>query len=370
MKILITGACAVSARSVLRSLKSSDKFRDAEFVGWDMCNLLYGVYEGIFDRIYQVPAVSDARYRDVAEKILKEEKPDAVVVVPEVEVLYWSKNPFPGVAYIVPPPKFSSLVISKNRLFSALAGTGLVPKFAMVSTEEIESENFENPLGYPCWIRDGDAGTASGKGSFKATCLEDLRAWVKINRGIGVFQLSEFLPGGNYGCFCLFKNGRLLKIAQAERIEYIMAKVAVSGITGNTSKGRLLNDERIKRNALAVIEKICGQTGETMNGLVVVDMKANGNGEPIATEINIRHVAFSSSFAAAGFNISEYQVLAALNRDAEISAEQEMTFPQGNLILRDVDGLPIYVKSPIALHLGECVRRDMIYTPPPHSGMR
>ena len=58
MKILITGACAVSARSVLRSLKMSGKFGGSEFVGWDMCNLLYGVYEGVFDRIYKVLAGS------------------------------------------------------------------------------------------------------------------------------------------------------------------------------------------------------------------------------------------------------------------------------------------------------------------------
>ncbi len=42
MKIVVTGACAVSARNVLRSLKMSEKFKDAEFVGWDMCSILYG----------------------------------------------------------------------------------------------------------------------------------------------------------------------------------------------------------------------------------------------------------------------------------------------------------------------------------------
>ena len=69
MKVIITGACAVSARSVLRSLKMSPLFESTEFVGWDMCNLLYGVYEGIFDRIYKVPAVSDVSYRAVVEDI-------------------------------------------------------------------------------------------------------------------------------------------------------------------------------------------------------------------------------------------------------------------------------------------------------------
>ena len=354
MKILITGACAVSARSVLRSLKMSAKFSNSEFIGWDMCNLLYGVYEGVFDRIYKVPAVSDASYRKVAEDILKKEHPDAVIVVPEVEVLYWSEHPF-DYPHIVPPARFSRLVISKERLFGALEDTNLVPKSQSFSRVSLMSENFVNPLGFPVWIRDGSAGTASAKGAFKATCNEDLRAWVMINQGIGQFQLSEFLPGGNFGCFCLFNHGKLVKMAQAERIDYIMAKVAISGITGNTSKGRLINNDKIKKVALDAIDRIVKQTNEEMNGLVVVDMKGDKDNNPIITEINIRHVAFSSSFAAAGFNLSEFQLLLALNRADEVPSEVEKQFPKGNYILRDVDGSPIYISEHKDLFVGEFV---------------
>ncbi len=354
MKLLITGACAVSARSVLRSLKMSDKFKNAEFIGWDMCTIEYGIYEGLFDRLYKVPSVASSAYPEVAAKILLDEKPDVAIIVPEVEVLYWSEHPF-DVPHIVPPASFSQIAISKEKLFDFFKDTGLVPKNCTCSNEDILSLDFENPLGYPCWIRDGAAGTASGKGSFKATCVEDLRAWVAINRGVARFQLSEFLPGGNFGCFCLFKNGKLIKIAQAQRIEYIMAKVAVSGITGNTSKGKLLNDEAIKRVALEAIQRLCEYTGDVMNGLVVVDMKGNSLNQPVVTEINIRHVAFSSSFAMAGFNISEAQALLALNRDDEVPPEEEKLFPPGNLILRDVDGAPIFVAEEVNLNVGDCI---------------
>lgn len=352
MKILITGACAVSARSVLRSLKMSEKFKNVEFIGWDMCSLLYGVYAGEFDKIYKVPAVSDSSYRDIAQKILDDEKPDAVIVVPEVEVLYWSKDSF-DVPHIVPPAKFAELVISKERLFNALAGTDLVPEYVNIASSEIMAPDFRNPLGYPVWIRDGAAGTASAKGAFKAESLDELQAWVKINPQTTQFQLSQFLPGRNLGCFCLFKDGKLIKMAQAQRIEYIMAKVAVSGITGNTSKGKLLNEGKIKDVALKAIDILCDITGEKMNGLVVADMKEDENGNPVLTEINIRHVAFSSSFAMAGQNIAEAQLLLALNRDDEVQGDVEKQYPKGNLLLRDVDGAPIYIEREYDLKLGE-----------------
>lgn len=344
MKVLITGACAVSGRSVLRSLKLSPIFAGAEFIGWDMGALLYGFYAGVFDRMYKVPAVSADDYEMVARRIIAIEKPDLAIIVPEVEVLYWSDKEL-GIPCLLPPPAFSHLAISKERLFDALKSTSLVPKHLSVSASEIFSETFENPLGYPLWIRDGAAGTASAKGAFMARSRADLRAWVQINNGIDQFQLSEFLPGNNYGCFCLFKNGRLMKMCQAQRIEYIMAKVAVSGITGNTSKGKLLNDPKIRDVALRTIDTLCQKTGEQMSGLVVIDMKCNGEGHPIVTEINLRHVAYSSLFAMAGFNISEYQALLALGRDDEVSTEVEKIFPKGNYMLRDVDGEPLYFEE-------------------------
>lgn len=357
MKILITGACAVSARSVLRSLKMSKLFGSAEFIGWDMCSLLYGVYANVFDRLYKVPAVNDPSYLDVVRVILDKEKPDVAVIVPEIEVLFWTHHKL-GIPCLLPPPKFAEIAISKERLFEALSGSGLIPKSYNVSSSDIEDEAFDCKLGFPVWIRDGSAGTASAKGAFKANSNEDLRAWVQINKGITHFQLSEFLPGNNYGCFCLFKNGQLIKICQAQRIEYIMAKVALSGITGNTSKGKLLNDENIKHVALESISRLCHITGEKMNGLVVVDMKCNAAGYPIITEINLRHVAYSSIFAAAGFNISEYQLLLALDRDDEIPLDIEKIFPKDNYMLRDVDGEPIYIEKLNEIKTGDFIAKS------------
>lgn len=354
MKFLITGACAVSARSVLRSLKMSDIFKDSEFIGWDMCGLLYGVYVHDFDRMYKVPAVTDDSYEEVARGILERERPDAVIVVPEVEVLYWAQHKF-DVPHIVPPADFAAIAISKEKVFDILMKSGLVPKSVPVSSALLLEATKGNPLGYPVWMRDASAGTASAKGAFMAHSLEEMQAWAMINPLTKKFQLSQFLPGRNLGCFCLFKDGKLIKMAQAERIEYIMGKVAVSGITGNTSKGKLLNEKKISDTALSAIDLICQHTGDRMNGLVVVDMKEDEHGKPFVTEINIRHVAFSSSFAMAGQNIAEAQLLLALDRDDEVPGTVTKDYPPENLILRDVDGPPIYVPHPAPLAVGSYV---------------
>ena len=79
MKIIITGACAVSSRSVVRSLRKSATFKNSEFVGWDIANNLHGLYEGLFDRIYKVPAVDSPEYYEVVKSIIEEEKPEEAV---------------------------------------------------------------------------------------------------------------------------------------------------------------------------------------------------------------------------------------------------------------------------------------------------
>lgn len=354
MKVIITGACAVSARNVLRSLKMSEKFKNATFVGWDMCSILYGVYSKDFERLYKVPGVSDPSYREVVKAILEKEKPDAIMVIPEVEVLYWAKNPF-AIPHLVPDAAFCEIAISKRNLFKILEGTELIPVSYDIKRTDAFDDKYTLPLDYPMWVRDAAAGTASGKGSFLAHNLRELRAWVVINDGIDTFQLSEYCPGGNYGVLCLFEKGRLLKVAIAERIEYIMGKVAVSGITGNTSVGRFLNDEAIKKNALDAIDRVCQATGSTMNGVVVVDMKADKNGVAKVTEINIRYVAYNCLLASAGFNLAEYHLLTTLGRSNELPPDKEMVFPANNRFLRDVDGLPIYVSDFKMIEMGQYV---------------
>ena len=351
-RILITGACGVTSRSVVRSLNKSSIFgQKCEFIGTDVCYNEYGIYEGLYKKVYKVPYFNDPDYRKIMEKIIKENEIEYAILIPEPEVLYWSENPF-KVKFLKIPAGFARKVLSKKSLYDTLCGKSYIPKYQILSREDMMNpKNID--LSYPLWIRDFAEGTTSGKGSLKATCYDDVKAWAIINKGINNFMLSEYLPGRNLACFTLFHNGKLLKYGVAQRIDYLMGKVAVSGITGNTSKGKLLNYDKPLDVAYDAIMNIISQTGEIMNGLVVTDLKENANGEPIITEINIRHVAFTSTFANAGLNFSEYQMLILTGQEHLISSELTKLFPEDNIMLRDVDGLPIYMEHYTNLTIGD-----------------
>lgn len=353
IRILVTGACGVTSRSVVRSLNKSEIFAGkCNFIGTDVCYNEYGIYEGLYKRVYKVPYFNSEAYRPLMEKIIEENKIEYAILIPEPEVLYWSEHPF-NVKFLRIPPKFSKKVLSKRSLYETLTEKSYIPKFQILSHEKMLSSEESITLSYPLWIRDYSEGTTSGKGSLMATNYDDVKAWAVINKGIPSFMLSEYLEGRNLACFTLFHNGKLIKYGVAQRIDYLMGKVAVSGITGNTCKGKLLNDKHVFDIAYDAVMSVATKTGETMNGLVVTDLKENAVGEPIVTEINIRHVAFTSTFANAGLNFSEYQLLCLMGRESDIPSNLTMVFPEDNCMLRDVDGLPLYLEHYSQLEEGK-----------------
>jgi hypothetical protein len=353
MRILITGACGVTSRAIVRSLRLSQKLPDLYLLGTDICDNPYGLYEGLLDKIYRVPRVTETDYQRCMEDLCRTERLDAAIIVPELEVLYWSGGGLP-IPVALPPPKFCQIAVSKKRLYETLAGEGLVPSFRICSRDELLTGAPAEPISFPCWIRDFSEGTSSGKGSFLARRFDEVGAWVALNSGIRQFMLSEFLPGRNFACHLLYDRGKIVKIASYERIEYFMARTAMSGITGNISKGRLINDERLAIAADAAVASILRKTNETMHGLVAVDFRESSDTKPLITEINLRHVAATYSFAAAGFNLAEAQLLLTLRRRDELGA-REATYPERNIILRDIDGAPIWLPDYKELVVGESV---------------
>ena len=81
--------------------------------------------------------------------------------------------------------------------------------------------------------------------------------------------------------------GVLLKIGCYERLEYFGGRLIVSGVSGNISRGRLVNDERLPATGEQAIRTIAGRSGEAAHGLFTVDFREAADTSPQITEINI-----------------------------------------------------------------------------------
>jgi hypothetical protein len=352
LNVLITGACGVTPRAIARSLRLSPAFADARLVGADRGGNWYGFYEGLYERVYRVSQPGDPGFEDLIASICREEEIDAAIVGPEAEVRFWSGREYP-VPTLLPPPGLVEIAISKGKLYDALRESGLVPRFSIVSRDDLLERKLELD-GAPVWLRDHSEATSSGIGSLKVTQAEEAYAWAYLNPAIPSYMVAEHLPGRNVAACLLFHDGELLKAACYERLEYFMGHLAASGVTGNINRGRLINDERARILAEQAVRIVADLAGEDASGLLTVDLREDATGALKVTEINVRHVAATSALAAGGANMAGAQLLATLGRLDEIG-ETVPRFPDDNVILRDIDGAPIWLTGYRELVVGEHV---------------
>ncbi|HLX31745.1 MAG TPA: hypothetical protein VKR79_03135 [Gaiellaceae bacterium] len=351
MNVLITGACGVTPRAIARSLRMSPVFRDARLVGIDRGGNWYGFYEGLYERVYRVSQPGDSGYAELVGEICGAEKIAAAIVAPEAEVLFWSRREFP-VPVLLPPPGLVEIAISKRKVYDALRDSGIVPSYGIVAREDLLERRGLDLDGAPVWLRDYSEASSSAKGAIAVTEPEEAYAWAYLNPEIQSYMVAEHLPGRNLACSLLFHEGKILKAGCYERLEYLMGHLAASGISGNISRGRLVNDERACALAEQAVRLVAEQQGETPHGLLTVDFREDRTGALKVTEINVRPVAATSALAAGGANFAEAQLLATLGRLDEIG-EVVPHFPDDNVILRNIDGEPLWLTGYRDLVVGE-----------------
>jgi len=346
--ILVTGVGGPTPRSFVRAVNQSvgNESKEYRFIGVDCNPLAYGLYDRtLFDVSYVVPRANQSGYWEKINEIIINENIDGAVVLPEVEVLEWSKNRDKlksSVKVHLPDFKLANTLVNKHRLHDLLADTEWVPRFSRVDPENYDYKKLSAEVGNVFWIRSTVG--SSGLGSLKIESETALAQWISINDGVDEFIATEYLPGRNLACKMLYFDGRLTRTACAERVHYIMAKVAPSGITGNTSFGRLINEPNLVDISEETLNFISEKVGRELNGIFTVDFKEDINGVPKITEINIRHVAFTSSIAAGGANLPADTLNMLFN--GSLSPERlDYEYEEGLIFLRDVDSLPIIMKE-------------------------
>ena len=347
MKILITGVGGPTPRSFVNALRLYGSYTDYEFYATDINPLAIGLYQrDIYKKAFIVPAASHKYYWQVIETIIKENGIEYAVILPELEVLEWSRRQAEGVLpckVLLPDHTLVKQLIDKAKMTAVLEDLGVVPASVEFQRDEKEPDGISEKLGIPYWVRSTSG--SSGLGSLLINNREELENWVRINPKVDRFLASTYLPGRNLGCKMLYYTGKLLRTAVGERVNYIMAKVAPSGITGNTSFGRLLNEPEVVRTAIKAMDRLFEFTGTQKHGFFTVDFKEDANGKPYITEVNVRHVAFTQCFAAGGANFAA-DTIRLMRGDQTFDLNYKMyEFEKGLIFLRDVDEHPIIMKE-------------------------
>lgn len=345
MNVLISGVGGPTPLGIAKSLRLKYNREEIKLIGVDGSRLAPGLYnKDLFDKTFLVPHSHDAKYWDAIDKIIADENIDHAFIIPETEVLVWSKRQkergLPCQALIA-EYDVADAFYDKYKTFDLLKDTDVVPRSIKLDAGT-DLEKIGEELGYPYWIRGGSG--AGAIGAYKIQEMKDLQNWMNINPSIDDFLASVFLPGRNYACKLLFIDDKLLRSASGERIDYLMSNAAPSGISGMCARGRLINNKRLIEQSEAAVRKIFGHFNLPAHGMFTVDFKEDKNGDAKITEINIRHVSFSHAFSLGGANFAA-DTLQVMNGNGFRTDYKMYEFDDDYTFIRGVDSELFLIKD-------------------------
>ena len=342
MNILVTGIGGATPRAIAKRLRQI--FPDVNIIATDLHHKAIGFYiNGLVDDYYIVPRSSHPDYWKITKLIIHKHKIDMAFIQPEKEVIAWGNyfdryGQFPCPVFI-PPAKLAKVLINKANMADILKNTKYIPKTIRISPHNPCYQQISEEIGYPCWIRATQG--SGGFGSLKLNKQTDLQAWLLIHHEINEFTVSEFLSGRHLANQMFYVNGKCIKNAGLECVEYVMANIAPSKVTGNTSYGRFINEPDLLSFCEECIDFICQKLGVTPHGVLSFDLKEDACGNLKVTEVNIRHMAYTETMARAGFDLIKDTVDFLLNGKNNFPQQGHFFFPNDFIFLRDVDIEPI-----------------------------
>ncbi|MGB0806814.1 MAG: hypothetical protein ACPGRC_08995, partial [Salibacteraceae bacterium] len=279
-------------------------------------------------------------------RIIEKFKIDFAFVQPESEVLAWGEYFKNNKSYpcptIIPPVEHVKALMNKAKMAELLDGTGFIPKTITISPAQPKYEEVASEIGYPCWIR-ASVGSG-GLGSLKIDRKEELQAWLFIHKNVPEFTVSEFLTGRHLANQMLYVNGKCIANAGLHCAEYVMADIAPSKVTGNTSFGILLNEKTLLDKCEEVMTTVQNKTKVLANGVYSFDFKEDAHGNLMVTEINIRHMAYTGILAKCGFDLIDLSI-SLLTEKSPVPVLNQYFFEKPKVFLRDVDIEPIILEQ-------------------------
>ena len=337
--VLLPGAGTGAGNNLIRSLR-------ADYPGL----VVVGVHVDRFtlrnskaNRNYLLSQASHPRFIDGLREIIEREQIDLLMPNTDADVVLASelRDMLPCRTFL-PAKSVIERCGDKYELSQFLRSHG-VPVAATYPVSSLDSleaifERLAPSRRVWCRIRSGYA----SRGAAPVDTPEDARAWIGYwarMRGVPVtlFTLSEYLPGRDFACQSLWKDGRLVLIKTVERLAHLDAETQASGTSSIASLAKTVNEPRVVETCVRAIRAL----DPHVSGAFSVDLKENRAGVPCITEINAgRFITMLNFFDFTGaHNMSVTYVRLALDEPVSIPAPYDVV--EDRYFVRGVDTLPM-----------------------------
>jgi carbamoyl-phosphate synthase large subunit len=313
-RLLITGAGSGASANLMQSLRAGDP----DFVLVGCHHDRFVLHTAAVDRKYLVPPATDGRFLDALRSVVAAEGIDLVIPNTDLDVKVLSGLRGALAQHLfLPASSVIDLCQDKYALTAALESCGL----PVAAT-------------YPVPDLDGI------EHAFRA--LRGPRLWHEM-RGVPVeaFTLSEYLPGRDFTCQTVWKDGTLVLAGSSERLAYFGGWTRASGVSSFSSLAKTVHDPRLPRVCAQAIRALDPEA----SGVFSVDLKENADGVACITEINAGRFFMLSNFydAAASHNMAATYVRLALGEPVAVTDPYDIR--DDFYVVRDLDTPPVVVHA-------------------------
>ncbi len=337
-RLLITGAGTGASNNLMQSLRIGD--RSLVVIGCH--NDRFVLKKSPADRNYLVPSPADPGLLDGLCRVVAAEGIDLLIPNSDTDVRLAStlRERIPCRIFL-PRADVVALCQDKYDLACFLRARGIPSPLTYSIADLAGVDRIFRRLADRgrlwCRIRTG-AGSAA---AIPVDNAAQVRGWVRYwseMRGVpaGAFTLSEYLPGRDFACQSLWKEGQLILIKTSERISYVGGRSRPSGVSSVGALHKTIRDPRVVEVSVGAVQSL----GAGVSGAFSIDLKEDAGGTPCVTEINVgRFLSGTPIFELTGqHNMAVTYVRLALDDGVDIRDAYDVA--EDYYMVRDLDTLP------------------------------
>jgi carbamoyl-phosphate synthase large subunit len=337
-RLLITGAGTGASGNLMRSLRAGDPFL-----------FLVGCHHDRFtlklssaDRNYLTPAPKVPGFAAALRRIIQTEKIDLLIPSSDADVMLISRlrRGIPCRLFL-PRRATIELCQDKYHLAALLQSRGIPVPVTYPITDSAKIGRLFRRLSdrSRVWCR-----MRTGFGAMGASLIENpkqARNWIREwqeREGIPAtaFVLSEYLPGRDFACQSLWKDGQLILVKTSERVSYFIPASAPRAVSSVARLAKTVFAPKVVEictNAIQALDK-------KATGVFSVDLKENAAGVPCITEINAGRFSSGTNILdlTGKYNMAATFVRVALDEPVDLCEEYDVA--EDYYMLRDLDTPP------------------------------
>jgi carbamoyl-phosphate synthase large subunit len=283
-RLLVTGAGPGASDNLIRSLRGGDPSFWIVGVNSDR----FVLKKSIADQRYLLPSAESEEFAAALVALVEREGIALVIPTTDVEVSALSEmREALGPRSFLPDRAAIARCQDKHVLSAHLAAHAIpIADTRPVTDVDALPDVFARLGGAPpYWCRARTGSRSLGAAPMRSP--EQARAWMlywEEMRGVPVtsFIVSEYLPGRDFLCQSLWKDGVMLLANSFERLSYFGGESNPSGVSSLSSLAKTVVDTRVLETSRAAVRSL----GPRVSGVFSVDLKENRRGAPCVTEIN------------------------------------------------------------------------------------